>query len=531
MKYNILDTSKAIDISNKYQLPLFVSKVIASKSQELQDEILNNSRKQYTYEMMDESIDMIKEHMSLNNKIMICGDYDCDGILATSILYKTFQLLGYEVGYYIPNRLKDGYGINNNLIQQIIDKQYKLIITVDNGINAKEAIELALDNDIDVIITDHHECNRDLLTECLYIHPTFSTYDYYISGGAVAFDLSKNLLGYENEYLKSLAAITTISDVMPLIKGNRYLVRDALALINKNRYPQIISICDQFIDSQNIGNIIAPKINSLGRLPNLYNPNHLVKYFCSDDLTFIKAMSLKIEECNNKRKKMTSEYFEKYKDLEVSNNYIFIEEDDLHEGLIGLLASRFSNSKNCLSIVATKNNDHYKASVRSVDNLNALDIFKDNISLFRTCGGHAQALGLSYDIDKSIDIRNALDKSLKDFKVEESVYDVIDVHIDELNIDNIKSLRYFEPYGNGFEMPLYLLKNLLVVDIKSLANNHYKIKFLENNDVIEMMLFNEIDLKLAKNMYCDLIVSVGINFYRNKETSNIFIKSYINSDI
>ncbi|MGL4382532.1 MAG: DHH family phosphoesterase, partial [Bacilli bacterium] len=349
MKINYLDTSKQGYIEDKYNLPPFCAKVLASYSNDQISDVLTSTKQPVHFNQMEQALTMINKHLQAQSKIIIVGDYDCDGILATSIIYYALKKLGHTPFFYIPDRIDDGYGLTSKLVSKLLPQQYDLIITVDNGINAKEAIQLALDASIDVIISDHHYLDETKQTKAIYVHPTYSNLDYYISGGLVAFYLASALLQEEVPYLKALAAITLISDVMPLVKGNRLIIREALALINQGLFLNISSLHDGFIDSAVIGNIIAPKINAFSRMSELYNPNQLVKYFNTQQPQEIKAFAIVINECNELRKAKTKEYYTKYQDLKPEDNLLMIEDQNLSEGLIGLLASRFAYQYHCVS--------------------------------------------------------------------------------------------------------------------------------------------------------------------------------------
>ena len=187
------------------------------------------------FEEADMTLERIHEAIENEEKICIYGDYDCDGILATTILVQAFKELGVQVGYHIPNRFDDGYGLNIERVEQMAKRGYSLIITVDNGVKAFEAVERANELGIDVIITDHHQFDADLPDACTFIHTKLSP-DYpfkEISGGFVAYKLASALLQKQDKYLYCLAAITTISDMMPLLDENRSLVKKALTFMNE----------------------------------------------------------------------------------------------------------------------------------------------------------------------------------------------------------------------------------------------------------------------------------------------------------
>lgn len=526
MQYKILDTSLAKQIHDNYHLPEFCAKVLASYPKAVIKDVLTYQPQPVIFEQMLEALNLIKKHLNKNNKIMIMGDYDCDGILATSIMVKAFAKLGHKVGYYIPNRISDGYGLNDDIVNQVINKEYDLIISVDNGINAQSSINLALENNIDVIITDHHNLEEDKQTNALYIHPTYSNLNYPVSGGVVAFYLASALLDFEDDYLQALAGITLISDVIPLIKGNRPFVRKSLKNLNTQDFLQITALATGYIDSAMLANMVVPKINSLGRLPDFYNPNNLVKYFCSNERNNILNYAKVIEECNNKRKDMSQDYVFKY-DNEPENNLMMLIEDELHEGIMGLLASRFTHKYNCISFIGTKNDGITKASIRSLDNVNIYDILSKRADLFDKLGGHKNAMGVSFKTCNYPLIKEYLETSLAQIDHQDKIYDVIKLSESDLSVTNVKNLRLLEPFGNGFAQPLFLMKNLLVLDIKSLKGGlHYKVSALFEKETFDLLFFNNSNLEIKKNDSLDIIVKLSLNNFRNVESVNLIVENY-----
>ena len=186
---------------------------------------------------INKAIERITKAIINEENILIYGDYDCDGVMATSILYKTLLKMNAKVSKYIPSRYLDGYGLTKEKVELSKDK-YSLIITVDNGIAAIEACDKAKEIGIDVIVTDHHDVQEKLPDAYVIVHPELSKLaDIKISGGLVSYFLSSSLLKKHDEYLLTLAAISTISDLMPLKDLNRDLVKLAIEFIKQNKYP------------------------------------------------------------------------------------------------------------------------------------------------------------------------------------------------------------------------------------------------------------------------------------------------------
>ncbi|MFQ9633488.1 MAG: DHH family phosphoesterase, partial [Coprobacillus cateniformis] len=282
MEYKIIEPKKYQDIQNQYQVNSLLAKVIDihEYDQETLQTLLSPRLIYHDFSLFEEAdmtLERIHEAIENEEKICIYGDYDCDGILATTILVQAFAELGVQVGYHIPNRFDDGYGLNAARVKQMAQRGYSLIITVDNGVKAFDAVECANELGVDVIITDHHQFDNDLPDAMSFIHTKLSPeYPFKeISGGFVAYKLASALLEKQDKYLYCLAAITTISDMMPLLDENRSLVKKALTFMKSEKYPSLELLLgdQQSYTTTTIGFTIAPKINSFGRLPELCNPN------------------------------------------------------------------------------------------------------------------------------------------------------------------------------------------------------------------------------------------------------------------
>ena len=187
---------------------------------------LTNFREGHEFDEIDKAVTLVKDVISKRGKIIVYGDYDADGVMGTSILVKMFQYLGVVVDYYLPNRYLDGYGINMEHAEEYIKQKYDLVITVDNGITANEPIDLLHENGVKVLILDHHQVGEVIPNADSICHPTYSHFgDVASSGAFTAFIFSTALLGRVDKYLATLAAVSLISDMMPLLEYNRNLLR------------------------------------------------------------------------------------------------------------------------------------------------------------------------------------------------------------------------------------------------------------------------------------------------------------------
>lgn len=420
----------------------------------------------------DDTVKVVKKAMEDNDKIIIYGDYDADGIMGCSIVVKLFKMLNYEVSYYIPNRYLDGYGINLEKAKDYVSNGYNLVITVDNGISAFEAISYLKSHNVKVVVLDHHEMQEKLPNADGIMHPIISKFGVTPSSGAfTALFFSIYMLGYVDKYLATLAAISLITDMMPLRSYNRDLFRAVTASYKKQEFLAIDLLLEgNKFDYNSVGMTLGPRINALGRVINDTSINQIVKYFVSDDRDFILNYVSEIIKVNNSRKELT---LNALNNIEIKDEKYVIEVLDIKEGLIGLVAGHISNKYNIPAIILTSNDDlTYKASARSPEGFNIFDAFKQLKDLLITFGGHAQAGGFS--IEK---------KNLEQFKISFAKYyeshpltkvekKSIDISINDINKDNLFLINTFAPFGETWKAPKLKLSHIRVDSLHNSKNGN-----------------------------------------------------------
>lgn len=404
----------------------------------------------------------IKDAMNNNEKIMIYGDYDCDGITSTSILVYTFKTLGYKnVGYYIPSRYMDGYGINEKMVDVIHDKGYSLIITVDNGVAQFDALKKAKEYNMDVILTDHHEIKEELPVCYTIVHPFLKNDDTYLPqcGAYVAFNLSRALLNRTDDYLLSLASLATISDMMPLISHNRNIVRIGIEKVKNEEYLPFKSLLnnEKVKDEKSFSFVCAPKVNSLGRVLENTKVNKGVEFFVNNkDEMIVSEISRLIEFTNDKRKVISNEAVSKIDYSKYADKAFIVDcFNDIQEGLIGLVANKIINEANKPVVIFTKdhNSGLLKGSARSLEGLPLNEIFSRMSDLIVQFGGHAQAGGLSIEESKFDEFIERVNILAKEYTIIPKKKMIIDCSLDELNYENYEIINSLAPYGEGFNEP------------------------------------------------------------------------------
>lgn len=475
---------------------------------------------------MDKSLDYIHSAIDNHEKIVIYGDYDCDGIMATSILVRAFKILNYDVGYYIPSRYIDGYGLTKKRIDDFKNKGYSLIITVDNGITLCDEIEYANSLNMKVIVTDHHELADKLPNAVSIIHPIISKLGKVVaSGGAMAYYLATAMLGYSDNYLLSLAAISIISDLMELKDYNRNMVRLALDDINKKQYLQLLLLNNNetHFDENSFSMKIVPKINALGRILENYKTNCLVNYFTTDNRNEIYKIYKFIEEVNNERKSLTKDSYSELSNVDNSKAAIVVI-STAKEGLIGLLAAKLLNDFNKPVIVFTKDDKEsgqLKGSARSKKGFSIIKAFHSLDKYIIRCGGHALAGGLTIKEQDYEEFSKGFIMLAEKYAFLEESSESIEISLNDINEENYKLIRKFSPFGQGFKEPLFLLKNIKTSELKFMSQGKHISTPLSISS--RLIGFNISATSVMNINFIDLLGSIHQNYYKNYSSIDFMI--------
>ena len=480
-----------------------------------------------------ESMAKIKERIfkAIQNKekIIVYGDYDCDGVSATTIMVKTFEKLNYPVSYYIPIRYTDGYGLNVNNVIKIKNAGFSLIITVDNGIAQDEAIKKANELGMDVIIVDHHEAPEIPVPAYAVIHPIVSHIsDIYGSGGYMSLFLSAGLLGYYDDYLVTIAGMSVISDMMELKGYNRDVVRLAISNLQKHRYKPLNYLIDtQIITEKTFSLEIAPKINAIGRLIDDKNINLLVKYLVSENEDEIFKISSWIKNNNELRKTLTKEAVESLP-TELLNEDGIVLKLDIKEGLIGLIANRLMNEKNVPAIIFTEDSNDktfLKGSIRSKDGFNVQKAFESLSKYLVAGGGHAMAGGLTIKASDFDDFKHDFIELCKVYKFTKEELPSIELSLPDINYQNYEILRQFSPFGVGFPEPLFSVRNLPTKSLQFISEGKHLSTPISINTKLLGFNIHEDVVKAAN--FVDLFGNFNVSSYREKLTLELKISDFI----
>lgn len=405
----------------------------------------------------------IEKAVANNEKVIIYGDYDTDGIMATSILYYCFIKLGKNVKFYIPTRYVDGYALNMENAKKIVGAGYSLVILVDNGVSCVEEVSFLLSKGIDTLIIDHHSLPSVLPPAVATIHPALCHYGSVpVSAGYLSYLFSIELLGENDPYLMLLGALSTISDMMPVKDHNRTIIALALRYIRKAKPKEIYLLANSiFIDENVLSMVVIPAINAAGRLLEDTKIGRVVHYFADGgaDKEKIATWLLQINEA---RKNATNEAAQLIKPDTSLSAIVVV--GRLKEGLNGLLANRLL-SQYCKPVAvfspSSAEPDCYVGSMRLLDGMNLMDFLARNSDIIVKGGGHPLAGGATIRKENYPAFKKAFETYAYEHPyIPEEVRDPIPLLSEEVNMDSYRIIRSFGPFGKDHPEPEFLIRDI-----------------------------------------------------------------------
>ena len=511
---------------------------------------------------IEKAYEIIMEEIESGRKIRVVGDYDIDGVCSSYILVKALKYFGANVDVKIPDRIKDGYGINDNIINDAANDDVSMIITCDNGIAAHSQMELAKRLGIKVIITDHHEVyqedGKDLLPVAnVVINPKRSDCDYpfkSICGGLVAYKLMEYIYErlyskkiYEDEKLTDLlevAAIATIGDVMPLVNENRILVKNGLKKLmhTKNLGLQalikVTGMEGKKLTAYSIGFVLGPCLNAGGRLENALIALNM---FMAESEEEAMEYASHLKELNDERKDLTLKNVKRAIEIaenEYSDNDILvIYLDDCHESIAGIIAGRVREAIGKPTIILTEafgEEDMIKGSGRSIESYNMFEALYEVKDIFVKFGGHHMAAGMSLKKERLDEFRERLNENSKlcDEDFVQKIWIDIALPFSYLSLDFVRELDKLEPFGNKNEKPKFARKDIKIISKTILGKNKNVVKMvLEDVDktAVEAIYFGdgeEFFKSIQDKKTIDIIYYPDINEYGGRESLQIVISNY-----
>ncbi len=545
-KWKISDAKDFSQLQQKYSVCSLAAKVAAARKNTLSDkELFQKSDSIYSpFELkdMDRAVDRINEAIDSGEKITVYGDYDADGVTATVILYSYLEAMGADVGYYIPSRESEGYGLNSDAIQSLADDGTQLIVTVDNGIAAVEEIELAKSLGVDVVVTDHH-MPQSTLPDCIIVDPHREDCESKfkdICGAFVAFKLVAALDGgdYDGafEQYAELVATATLADVVPLVDENRTIVRLGLEKMRETDNLGLRALMsaafseDSVIDSTSVTFGIVPRINAAGRMGDAKRAAELL--LC-DDEELAEQLCEEICAENNKRKSIEADILDEIKKMAdrepelLSGRVVVVCGEGWHHGVLGIVASKLVEMTGKPALVLSSDGESATGSGRSVDGFSLFDAMSSCSGLFERFGGHSLAVGVTLDIDKV----SVLRQKINEYAQRHYAYmpqNVIEadavISPAEISLHSVKELSNFEPFGKDNSSPAFALLNLTLSKLASIGNGkHTRLSLCDGTYSFTALYFGVTanELRFFEGRQIDIIARLKTSVYAGEESVTV----------
>ncbi|BBA92876.1 single-stranded-DNA-specific exonuclease RecJ [Streptococcus ruminantium] len=493
----------------------------------------------YLLHDMDKAVDRIRRAIEDYEQILIYGDYDADGMTATSILKEVLEELGAEVQVYLPNRFTDGYGPNLSVYKYFIEQQgVSLIVTVDNGVAGHEAIAYAQEKGVDVVVTDHHSLQETLPNAYAIIHPEHPDGSYpfkQLAGCGVAFKLACALLETVHADLLDLVAIGTIADMVSLTDENRVMVKYGLSLLRQTErvgLQELIKIAGidvASLDEETVGFQLAPRLNALGRLDD---PNPAVELLTGFDEEQAYEIALLIDSKNTERKDVVQAIYDEARTMIRSDRPVqVLAREGWNPGVLGIVAGRLLEELQQPVIVLSIEADKAKGSARSTEAIDIFQALKDHQDLFIAFGGHAGAAGMTLEVDKLGVLSETLATYIRENNLDQPSRSplVLDEELDleELTMETLKSFGKLAPYGMDNKKPVFYLKDFQVESARTMGQNnaHLKLRVTKGTATFDVVAFGRgnLALEFSQAKQLELAVTLSVNQWNGNTSLQLML--------
>ena len=572
----IYKNPKATKTTKPLQPITLVEKLLAArgidKEQDIKDflnplEIKTTHPKAFTD--MEKAIERVAKAVDGEENILIYGDFDADGVTSTALLLRTLTHLGAKVDYFIPEREKEGHGLNSKaLVKLMTIKKPKLIITVDCGVSDVEQVQFVNSFKIDVIITDHHEAPEILPPAVAIINPKAQNaldeklsakeiqYLTALAGVGVAFKLAQALLEYYGKLdfiyaILPYVAVGTIADIVPLIGENRYFVTKGLELISNGKHYGLKRLLEeagysleQGITSEQIAFGVAPRINASGRLDTV---DDALKVLNSDNKQEIEMSIISLNNFNKVRQELCENIFLEAEEMlqnEIAqgNNdkAIVLFNPKWHIGIIGIVASKLveKHYKPTFLMTFSEETKQIRCSARSIEGVNLYDVISANSELMDGFGGHAMAAGLAFDTEKISfeEVKKALNKTVDEVLDEKELAPILNVDLtlepNEVDVNLVSDIDRLQPFGAANPNPVFVLNNLTLLQKKLIGSNRNHLKLVvedTEHNTYDCLWWSRGDISLINGDKLDIAFCPQLNTF-NGNTSLQFILKDIHAD-
>jgi single-stranded-DNA-specific exonuclease len=486
---------------------------------------------------LQKAIKRIEKAKQKKEKIAIFGDYDVDGITGTAVLWETLYKNEYDVIPYIPHRVDEGYGLSIKGIENLLALHHniQLIISVDNGIVANDAVLFAKKYDIDVIITDHHTIGESLPKAHAIVHTT------KLCGAGVAWMISQELQKEKDTKHLDIVALATVADMVPLTGANRILLTEGLSFLQKTNRPGLHALFEEAgIDAQkeittyHIGHIIGPRLNAMGRMESAMDSLRLL---CTINRKRANDLATHLATTNKERQLVTQKAamhaIEQVKNEIKRKNLLFVSHETYEEGVIGLIAGKLVETFYRPSIVIAKKEKVSKGSARSIAGCNIIEFLRKKTDLLVNVGGHPMAAGFTIETAKIVVLQEALEKLADEIISSDMLIPVITIDcklsLSQISQELFNEIKKFAPFGIANPEPVFCTKDIIIHSVKAIGRdkNHLKLQLQQHNssifDAIAFGMGRKIQ-ELKTGSVINAVYTIDENEWNGKKNLQLKIK-------
>lgn len=488
---------------------------------------------------LDSALARIHQAIKKKEQIVVYGDYDVDGITATAIIWETLNNKGANVLPYIPDRKTEGYGFSQVGIEQIMQKHKPaLIITVDHGITGTEHVERLQNQGVDVVVSDHHHAPEADKKEKLAKNAAAVVHTTRLSGSGIAYFLTQSFLQKDDpdDEQLALAALGTIADVLPLKEANRQIARHGLSALTKTRRVGLCALKDEAgiaaaeIEPYHVGYILGPRINAAGRIAHALDALRLL---CTNDKTAAQSLAAKLGSFNRQRQKLLEQQLThtllNIKEAGRLPPLLILADEIYDEGIIGLIAGKLTDRYHRPAIVIAKGADgKAKASARSIEGVNIINLIREVEDLLLSSGGHPLAAGFSLEADSIPTVAEELLRAAAERIDKETLLRVLNIDAEvPLNLVNRElydKLVLFAPFGKDNSEPLFCSRNLYLDNVRPVGNEGKHLKFTVGG--IDAIAFGRGYLLEKLNLAepVDIAYHIDLNRWNDREILQLKIR-------
>jgi len=549
------ENEHAKTLATELGIPLEIAQILInrniSETQDVQQFLfgtLENLHDPFLMKGMREATDRIKKAISNGERILIFGDYDVDGILSVVVLTKALQSLGAEVEYFIPDRLKQGYGMKEKYVDYVLVRESSLVISVDCGIKAVDFVSRAKEHGVDVIITDHHQPGPFLPDAVAVLNPVLESSEYpdgTLAGVGVVFKLIQALLESEGKisqlphYLK-LISIGTIADVAALKGENRLFVKFGLKQledVNNIGLKSLIEACGLLGKRITVGDIgfrLAPRINAAGRLGLT---DLAVQLFFSETVGESEEAVRQLDKLNVERQKIEGKIFQQSmrlieeKKLHEKYKLLILGCEEWHKGVIGIVASKLKDAFHQPIILFSYRDGKASGSGRSIKEFSLIECLDENNHFLLTYGGHILAIGCELMRDRMDAFRKAVsafaDSKLTEDDLKKKIHIDAKLNFNKIGVRFLDNLQLLSPFGVGNPKPIFLTEMAEVVaQPKTINGKHSKFILKQNGKMFEALGWGRGDWadQAQRGDLVNLVYSLQFSHYLGEERLNLSLE-------